>query len=121
MRVVIVPDSQLPALGITPPIVNDPLPFKTTGTFKINLRAVPNPDIDGGWWEGPKGSEIVTGTFSKVIEAGRMYRHGIGGGNWSGGQIYRKEGSRWKLVAQMSYNGRVWPPGPWKSGMKSYL
>lgn len=26
-----------------------------------------------------------------------------------------------KLVARVSYNGRVWPPGPWRPGMKPLL
>lgn len=118
MRVVIVPDSQLAALGIAKPASTS---FDRTGTFKITLRAVPNPDVDGGWWDGPKGTEIVTGPLGKVLEAGRRYSQGIGGGNWSGGQIYRKEGKKWNLVARMSYNGRVWPPGPFASGQKPLL
>jgi hypothetical protein len=39
--------------------------------------------------------------------------HDLGGGNWSGGQVYNKEEMQ---VAYVSYNGRVWecdpPRGP---------
>lgn len=29
----------------------------------------------------------------------------LGGGNWSGGQVYNAEG---RVIAEVSYNGRVW-------------
>ena len=37
-------------------------------------------------------------------------QYDLGGGNWSGGQVYDARGL---LVAQISYNGKVWQPGPW--------
>ncbi len=35
----------------------------------------------------------------------------LGGGNWTGGQVYEGD----KLIAEISYNGRAWTPGPEKS------
>ena len=34
----------------------------------------------------------------------------VGGGNWTGGQVHDAFG---ELVAQISYNGRAWKPGPY--------
>lgn len=37
-------------------------------------------------------------------------RHNVGGGNWIGGQVFDASGAQ---VAQISYNGRAWKPGPY--------
>lgn|GEM_PF-5869816 len=37
---------------------------------------------------------------------------GIGGGNWAGGEV--REGTK-KPIARVSYNGRLWQPGPQNS------
>jgi hypothetical protein len=34
----------------------------------------------------------------------------VGSGNWTGGQVYDTAGAQ---VAQISYNGRAWKPGPY--------
>jgi hypothetical protein len=41
----------------------------------------------------------------------------LGGGNWTGGQITDESG---QLVARVSYNGRVWSPGPWQDAKLLY-
>ena len=88
--------------------------------MKIKLASVGNPDF------GQDESQALPGVPSKLLEkvpsfavasvACRQYiRHyGLGGGNWSGGQVYDDAG---KLIARVSYNGRVWPPDSWKPGM----
>ena len=38
----------------------------------------------------------------------------LGGGNWTGGEVWRGN----TLVAHISYNGRAWPPGQWRSGLE---
>jgi hypothetical protein len=37
--------------------------------------------------------------------------HDLGGGNWIDGRIHADNG-RGRLVARVSYNGRVWAPEP---------
>ncbi len=37
-------------------------------------------------------------------------QHELGGGNWNGGDIFDEHGER---IANVSYNGFVWPPGEW--------
>lgn len=41
----------------------------------------------------------------------------LGGGNWTGGQVYCKDG---KIVAEISYNGRAWHPGPYSPDRKEF-
>ena len=41
---------------------------------------------------------------------GYINTYNLGSGNFAGGQLFNKDGD---LVAQVSYNGRVWPPGEW--------
>lgn len=41
----------------------------------------------------------------------------LGGGNWAGGQVYCKEGN---IVAEVSYNGRVWHPGTYGQHLKEF-
>lgn len=40
-------------------------------------------------------------------------RHNLGGGNWSEGDIVDYAGQK---VGKVSYNGKVWEPGPWEPG-----
>ena len=42
---------------------------------------------------------------------------GLGGSEWRGGAVH--DGKR--LVARVSYNGRVWGPGPWAPGQSPLL
>lgn len=77
----------------------------------VMLSHAPNPDIIGGYWDEP----AEPGNFRKVEvkdfdEASRICceyiaRNGLGGGNWTGGAIIEGE----KVVARISYNGRIWP------------
>jgi hypothetical protein len=81
------------------------------GRCRVVLDHGPNPDIRGGYW-GPAPGEGKTSvpvkTFAEASRACRRYieENGLGGGNWSGGQVYCGR----KLVARVSYNGRVWSP-----------
>jgi hypothetical protein len=78
-----------------------------------------NPDRD------QDASRRLPGTLRKVVavddfpaasKACRDYieENDLGGGNWTGGDI-RENG---KVVAKVSYNGTVWPPGGFAIGMK---
>lgn len=43
-------------------------------------------------------------------------KHGLSAADWLGGSLLDAEGIP---VAQVSYNGKVWPPGRWKPGDKA--
>lgn len=74
--------------------------------MQVHLSAMGNPD-----YRQPKDIGVPSGwvDVDDYAEASRVCqqyieRHNLGGGNWSGGQI--RQGS--KVVARVSYNGRVW-------------
>lgn len=75
----------------------------------VTLKADPNPDFGGGTRQGTVRKRQTTAEVSSFAEASRVCReyieeHGLGGGNWTGGQIW-EDGVP---VAYVSYNGRVW-------------
>jgi hypothetical protein len=55
-------------------------------------------------------------TASKVV---RQYitQNGLGVSVFTGGQVYVGR----KMVAIVSYNGKVWPPQAWTPGMKPLI
>lgn len=59
----------------------------------------------------PKSATVTVASFGEAARVCRDYieTHDLGGGNWTGGDV--REGGR--LVAHVSYNGRVWGPGPY--------
>ena len=85
------------------------------GKFIVILSAEPNPDYAGVDFRGhtriSPWYEVVDDLrgASAAVKSFRD-RTGIGGGNWSGGQVFDDKGEQ---VAQVSYNGRVWEPGKW--------
>lgn len=52
-------------------------------------------------------------SFEEASKICRKYieDNGLGGGNWTGGAIRDDSGAE---IGRVSYNGRVWPPGPSK-------
>ena len=46
-------------------------------------------------------------TFTGASKACKDYigKHNLGGGNWTGGQVFNDEDQQ---IARVSYNGRVW-------------
>lgn len=58
-------------------------------------------------------------TFAEAVEYCRNYigTYNLGGGNWTGGQIYHPVKG---LIAYVSYNGRVWKTttGEWEPGQE---
>jgi hypothetical protein len=83
--------------------------------LRVRLASCGNPD----WGQDPErplpGVEDATVAVMDFAEASRVCRryiaeYGLGGGNWSGGQVTDASGA---VVALVSYNGRVWPPGEW--------
>ena len=88
----------------------------------VELGAAPNPDF-AGEPDNPNGHIRIREHLVHVhslAEAARVCtqfidRNGLGGGNWTGGKVRDDAG---RTVAQVSYNGRVWPPGRWTPGTR---
>lgn len=87
----------------------------------ILLKCEHNSDISdhGGYWEGePPPQEcnklVVISSLKEGSEVlrGWVNEHSLGGGNMSRRCGEVREDS--KIVARVSYNGRVWTPGPWE-------
>lgn len=91
------------------------MPLTTTldpgARYALLLASCANPDH--GETRAPMPAMIATGTLEEIYRDVRAYRGGLGGGNWARADLY--EGG--KKIGRMSYNGRIWPPGPWRSGM----
>jgi hypothetical protein len=76
--------------------------------FVVELRAVPNPDFPRRR-DLPVEKQIVpVATLAEASETCLRFilDHNLGGGNWAGGKI--REAATGRLVATVSYNGRVW-------------
>ncbi|MBD2746127.1 hypothetical protein IC232_05365 [Microvirga sp. BT688] len=91
----------------------------TEPRYTVILDNCGNPD------RGQDASRRLPGTVRKVVAADHfpaaskacrdyIEENDLGGGNWTGGDI-RENG---KVVAKVSYNGTVWPPGEFAVGMK---
>lgn len=71
-----------------------------------------NPDIIGGYWQPPvntgRAIPVHIENLDHASNICREYieRNGLGGGNWSGGDVY----DNGKAIAYVSFNGRTWPP-----------
>lgn len=87
--------------------------------LRIRLAAYSNPDF------GQYGRMGIRPRWVKVAslaEASRVFREWVRQYNLGGGNCVRDCGeirrAPKEVVARVSYNGRVWPPGPWKPGQK---
>lgn len=79
--------------------------------YVLKLKSAPNPDFDE--LVAPKPPMEAVGDLAEVLSDAMEYRTGLGAGNWARADLYVGG----KKVGRVSYNGRVWPPGPWKPGM----
>ena len=73
----------------------------------VKLSSCGNPDL----MQNPNDSlspkvlfQIITLKGASIICQKYIATWNLGGGNWSGGQVYKGK----KQVARVSYNGRVW-------------
>lgn len=75
--------------------------------LKVRLSARQNPDFPRRN-DLPKPSTVNVATLQEASGACCRFidEHDLGGGNWSGGQV--RDVATGKLVARVSYNGRVW-------------
>lgn len=74
---------------------------------------MPNHDFDDQAWEAQvslRPEWLKVASLDQAVTVAMMYRgkHELGGGNWSGGQVWDEDG---RMVARISYNGRAWEPG----------
>ncbi len=78
--------------------------------MKVKLVAVSNPDfspdVPQGYIELP-ATWVEVRSLAHASQVCRQYidEHGLGGGNWTGGEVVTAEGAP---LAYVSYNGRVW-------------
>lgn len=71
----------------------------------VKLSAAPNPDFNQT--ESPAPAQVVeVESLEQASQVCRQYisQHGLGGGNWTGGQIYQNG----QETHHISYNGRIW-------------
>ena len=85
------------------------------GKLVVVLSAAPNPDYEERMWEGSVSIPPQKQVVADLREASNAVRkfilsNNLGGGNWTGGQVYDDVG---RQVALISYNGRAWEPGRW--------
>lgn len=89
--------------------------------YTVTLKSVGNPDYGQDPDRPLYGVDNEIAEVDTLPEASRACRayieeNDLGGGNWSGGEVKDEDGT---VVARVSYNGRVWPPGEWTGGQVS--
>jgi len=99
------------------PILDAQAVSRAKPVFTVLLCHSPNPDIRGGdvpgYWIDPecKGRKtlMTVNSLSEAAAVCRAYiiRRGLGGGNWTGGEV--RDGND-VLVGHVAYNGRVFAP-----------
>lgn len=78
--------------------------------MKLTLSSAGNPDHGQNPFQPVFGSEDnYTTTVSSFVEATKeclafIQRNNLGGGNWSGGEIFNNENN---LIARVAYNGTI--------------
>ena len=77
----------------------------------VKLSHASNPDIAGGYWDGkPKQCtmRVRVRTIEEAQAQCRAYieQNGLGGGNWTGGQV--TDETKY-VVGRIAYNGRFFP------------
>ncbi len=83
--------------------------------WRVVLASIGNPDHDQDGTKPlpgvPRDVRLVR-SYAEASAACREYiaRYRLGAGNWHGGDILDVAG---KVMARVSYNGRVWPPEAW--------
>lgn len=86
------------------------LELAAPAALQVTLETIGNPDF------GQNPNQPMYGVHNNVADATSLAMastlcrrfitdHGVGGGNWAGGQVTDQSGN---LVATVSYNGRVW-------------
>jgi hypothetical protein len=85
--------------------------------YRLILRSVGNPDLGQNPWQPISPTEkIMVSKLQNAAEAARAYivRHDLGSGNFPIVRVLEDD----RVVARITYNGRVWlpPDGGWNDG-----
>jgi len=91
------------------------------GVFTVKLCSVGNPDFRQDPNRPLPGVPSALAHVETLIEARDLCQHFIayydlGGGNWNGGEVVRT--SDGLVIGRFSYNGCLWPDGPWTEETK---
>lgn len=77
----------------------------------VKLSSCGNPDYGQNPYEEFFGCEadhtVEVQSLEEASEVCKRFidKNELGGGNWSGGQVYDRD----QHIADISYNGRIWP------------
>ena len=84
----------------------------------LRLAATGNPDFGQYGSIGVPTVYVEVASFAEASAKCLTFirENNLGAGNWTGGALRASKGS--KLLAKVSYNGKVWPPGDWKADVK---
>ena len=85
--------------------------------YTVKLKACGNPDFrQGRTLPGVRARSVRVASLEEASRACLAYiaEHELGAGNWNGGSVFVGG----NLIARVSYNGKVWPPGAWVPGME---
>jgi hypothetical protein len=85
-------------------------PAAPPAAFRVLLASCGNPDLDQDPERPLPGASARTAESDDLAGISRACReyieqHGLGAGNWSGGEVRAANGT---LVGRVSYNGKVW-------------
>lgn len=85
--------------------------------MKVKLSAIGNPDFNQPENIGIPTTWVEVADYQEASKVCREFisRNALGGGNWNGGEVRQGD----QVIAKVSYNGRVWPPGTWTPRMKA--
>lgn len=89
--------------------------------MKVKLASIGNPDFGQNpnepMWGCEPNKMVPVKTFREASDACMKFieDNDLGSGNWYGGEIYDDKG---KIIAHVSYNGRVWEGEHWTSNTK---
>jgi hypothetical protein len=89
--------------------------------MRVKLESVGNPDFrqdpNNPLFGCESNKMIEVSTFKQAREACMQFisDNDLGSGNWSGGEISDEND---KVIAYVSYNGRVWDGEPWKKDVQ---
>lgn len=86
--------------------------------YTMTIKTVGNPDFGQDHRKSVSPESHLT--FATLAEAGPLLRAyvdqwSIGSGNLCPVMVTDEDGND---IARVSYNGRVWPPGPWTPSMQ---
>ena len=75
------------------------------GKSLADWKSAVNPDNGSGCSVRAKRVPVASYTEASRVAREFIEAHDLGGGSWTGGQVFDATGAQ---VARVSYNGRVW-------------